>query len=433
MTPILAEILFILLLIVANGLFAMSELAVVSARKSRLKQWASRGNRKAQVALDLANDPNRFLSTVQVGITLIGTLAAAFGGATIAEAIEARLKRVPSLAPYGEAIGLAVVVAGITYFSLVLGELVPKRLALSNPERIASVVAGPLRRLSILGVPLVRLLSSSTETILRILGIRQSAEPPVTEEEVNILLKQGTQAGVFEPAEQEMVKRVFRLGDQRARNLMTPRTEVVWIDPSDPLEEVRRKVTESPHSQFPVCAGSLDDVLGVVPAKHLLVSDLIRQPFDIKGILQIPLFIYEGTRGLTVLELFKQSGRHFAIVLSEYGSVEGLLTTNDILEAIVGDLPREADIGDQRAVKRPDGSWLVDGSLDVAEFRDLIEAPRLPEGDYHTVAGLVLGLLGRIPTVADSFEWDGFKFEVLDMDGHRIDKVLVSPKGNPAP
>ncbi len=433
MTSILLEVLFILLLIAANGVFAMSELAVVSARKARLQQWADRGDRKAQAALDLARDPNRFLSTVQVGITLVSTLAGVFGGATIAENLATRLEQLPALAPYAEAIGLAVVVAGIAYVSLVLGELVPKRLAMSAPERIASAVAGPLRWLSIVGVPLVRSLSVSTEAVLWLFGVRPPSEAPVTEEEVNVMLKEGTQAGVFEPAEQEMVKRVFRLGDQRASQLMTPRTEVVWIDPSDPPEEIRRKVTECPHSQFPICEGTLDAVLGIVRAKDLLVSSFVRPTYDLKGLLQVPMFIYEGTRGLKVLEMFQQSGRHVALVLSEYGSVEGMLTTNDIFEAIVGDMPREADLGDQRAVRRPDGSFLVDGTLGAAEFRDLIEVAQLPEGDYHTVAGLVLGQLGRIPAVTDSFVWNGFRFEVVDMDGHRIDKVLVSPADSPRP
>lgn len=430
MTPILAEALFVAMLIAANGAFAMSELAVISARKARLRQRAERGDHKARAALDLAEDPNRFLSTVQVGITLVSTLAGVFGGATIAESIAARLERVAALAPYAEAISLVVVVAGIAYVSLVFGELVPKRLAMSDPERFASAVAGPLRWLSAAGVPLVRLLSLSTEAVLQLLGVRPSDEPPVTQEEVNILLKEGTRAGIFAPAEQEMVRRALRLGGRRASQLMMPRNEVVWLDPSDSPEEVRRKVTGSPHSQFPVCDGSLDGVLGMVRAKDLLASGLNGRAFDIKGLLQVPFFIYEGTRGLRVLEMFRSSGRQVAIVLSEYGSVAGLLTPSDILKAIVGDLQGEAEAGDRRAVERPDGSWLVDGALAADEFLDLTEVARLPRGEFHTVAGLVLAQLGRIPAVADSFEWDGLKFEVVGMDGHRIDKVLVTPAGN---
>ena len=427
MSTVLLEVLFILLLIAANGVFAMSEMAIVASRKARLRQWADEGNRRARIALEMANDPNRFLSTVQVGITMVGTLAGVFGGATIAENIAVRLEQVPRLAPYGETIGLAVVVAGIAYFSLVFGELVPKRLALSNPERIAAIVAVPLRLLSVVGVPMIKLLSVSTEIVLRLLGIRPSTEPTVTEEEIRALVKEGAKSGVLEEVEHEMVKRVFRLGDKRASALMTPRTEVVWIDVADSPDELRRKITESPHSRFPVSDGTLDNVLGVVQVKDLLVHGFAGRPFDFKGLLIVPLFIYEGTTGLKVLEMFKNTGTHIAFVLDEYGSVEGLLTLNDILEAIVGDMPSEADADDPRAVQRPDGSWLLDGMLSIDEFDDLFEPIRLPEGDYQTLAGFVVTQMGRIPSVADSFVWGEFKFEVMDMDANRVDRLLVAP------
>jgi putative hemolysin len=431
MSPILLEILFLFLLIAANGVFAMSELAVVSARKSRLRQWAESGDRSARTALELSSDPNRFLSTVQVGITLVGTLAGVFGGATLAEDIADRLERFPSLAPYGETIGLAVVVAGIAYFSLIFGELVPKRIAMSHPESIACLVATPLRMLSVVGVPIVRLLGGSTELVLRFFRVRRSAESSVTEEEVKAMVKEGARAGVFEEAEHEMVKRVFRLGDKRAAALMTPRPDVVWLDVADPPEVIQRKITESPHSRFPVCEGALDTVLGIVHVKDLLVHGFIGQPLDFRGLLTMPLFIYEATPGLKVLEMFKSSGTHIAIVLDEYGLVEGLLTLNDILEAIVGDMPDEADASDRRAVKRPDGSWLLDGMLSVDEFRDIFEPVHLPEGDYETLAGFIITRLGRIPEVADRFEWGGITFEVVDMDGNRVDKVLVAPVQSP--
>lgn len=426
MSAILLEALFLFLLIAANGVFAMSELAVISARRSRLRQWAESGDRGARVALGLANDPGRLFSTVRVGITLVGTLAGVFGGATVAEDIALWLGRYPTLAPYGETIGLVVAVVVIAYFALTFGELVPKRIAMSNPERIASIVARPLRLLSVLGVPIVRLLSGSTEIILKLLRIRPSAVSSVTEEEVRDLVKEGAQAGVFEEAEHEMVKRVFRLGDKRAAALMTPRNDVVWLDVADPPDVIRRKITESPHSRFPVCEGALDSILGIVQVRDLLVQGFGGQPLDFKGLLNMPLFLYEATRGLQVLEMFKSSGTHFAIVLDEYGLVEGLLTLNDILEAIVGDMSSEAEVGDRRAVQRPDGSWLLDGMLSIDEFQDLFEPVHLPEGDYETLAGFVLTRLRRIPSVADRFEWGGITFEVVDMDGKRVDRLLVA-------
>lgn len=425
MSIILLEVFFIGLLIVANGIFAMSELAIVASRKSRLREWADQGSRRARIALEMANDPNRALSTVQVGITMVGTLAGAFGGATIANKIAVELQEVPSLAPYGETIGLAIVVAIIAFFSLVLGELVPKRLALSHPERIATFVAAPLRMLSMIGVPLIKLLSGSTELILRLFGIRPSTEPTVTEEEIRALVKEGAKTGVLEEVEHQIVKRVFRLSDKRASAFMTPRTDVIWIDVSDSPDEIRRKITESPHSRFPVCDGTLDNVLGVVQVKDMLVRGFAGRPYDLKGLLIVPLLIYEGMNGLKILEMFKRTGTHIALVLDEYGSIEGLLTLNDILEAIVGGMPSESEAEDSMAVQRSDGSWLLDGMLSIDEFDDLFEPIRLPEGDYETLAGFVVTKMGRIPAVADSFVWGELKFEVMDMDANRVDRLLV--------
>jgi putative hemolysin len=427
MTAILIEVAVILLLVMANGVFSMAELAVVSARRPRLKQWADRGDRRARVALELAEDPNRFLSTVQVGITLVGTLAGVFSGATIAAHLANRLEQVPALARYGEALALAAVVAGISYVSLVLGELVPKRLALSSPERIAAVVARPLHGLSRIGVPVVRLLSASTDAVLWMLRVQPVQAPPTSEEEVKVLLREGTRAGVFEPAEHDMVKRVFRLADRRAASLMTHASDVVWLDVADPPGEIQRKIMESPHSRFPVCEGSLDNILGIVQVKDLLAHGFTGRPFDIRGILKLPQFLYEGMPGLKVLELFRTSAPHMGIVLDEYGTVVGVLTLNDILQAVVGDLPNGDEPGDLPAKRRDDGSWLLDGMLAIDEFKDLLDVGELPEGDYRTVAGLVLVRLGRIPAVADSFEWGSLRFEVVDMDGNRVDKVLVTP------
>jgi len=427
MAEIATQLIIIFFLILANGLFSMAEMAVVSARKTRLLERAERGDRRARVALDLIADPNRLLSTVQVGITLVATFAGVFGGVTIAEELADWLAAFPVVGPYAKPVSLAVVVGGLTFVTLVLGELVPKRIALSRPEAIARLVAVPLRWISAVGVPAVRLLGASTDAVLFLLRVGPPPDPGVTEEEVNVMLKEGTRSGVFELVEQEMVRRVLRLGDRRASRLMTPRTEVVWIDVSDPPEEIRRKVTESPHSRFPVCDGTLDNVLGIVEAKDLLAHGLTHQPFQLKGLLRVPLFIYEGTLGLKVLETFRLSGTHVAVVISEYGSVEGLLTPNDLLEAIVGDLPEGDTPGDQRVVRRPDGSWLLDGMLGTDEFKDLFPRFTPPEGDYGTLAGLVLAGLERIPSVSDTFDWDGLRFEVVDMDGNRIDRVLVAP------
>lgn len=426
MTYIAFEVGVILVLIVANGAFAMSELAIVSARKSRLRQSAESGDAGSRIALELAENPNRFLSTVQVGITVVGTLAGAYGGATIAKHLAEILKPVPNLAPHAEAIGLAVVVVVISFLSLIFGELAPKRLALSHPERIAATVARPLRLLSALVVPLARFLGWSTDLALRAFGVREATGAAVTEEEIQLLVRESAEAGVIEAAERDMVRRVFRLNDYPARLLMTPRRDMVWVDVNEPLESLRRKVLESPHSRFPVCDGSPDDVLGVVQAKDLLGQDLEGRPLGVRGLVRVPLFVFEGMTGSRVLEQFKASRMPMAIVLDEYGSVEGLLTLNDILEALVGDLPEPGDSPESRAVQRADGSWLVDGALPIAELRDRFPLPPFPEGDYGTLAGFVLMKLGRIPNIADQFEWSGLVFEVVDMDDNRIDRVLIS-------
>jgi putative hemolysin len=298
---------------------------------------------------------------------------------------------------------------------------------MSHPERIAAAAARPLRGLSVVAVPVVRLLGFSTEIVLRVLRVRTGTRPPDTEEEVKVLLKEGTQAGVFEPAEHDMIKRVFRLGDRRAGSLMTHAKDVVWLDIADAPDEIQHKITASPHSQFPVCEGTLDHVLGVVHVKDLLMQGFAERPFDVKGIVTVPLFFYEGMPGLKVLEMFKKSIIRMGIILDEYGAVQGVLTVNDIFEALVGDLPAPAEEGDQRATRRPDGSWLLDGTLSVEDFKDIFRLIEVPAGDYHTVAGLVLAQLVRIPLVADWFEWRGLRFEVVDMDGKRVDKLLVAP------
>ncbi len=424
------EVLLILVLLIANGVFSMSEMAIVSSRKTKLQQMANEGDKKAGVALDLANEPGHFLSTIQVGITLIAMLTGAFGGATISEHLAAQLRTIPIIAPYSEVLSLALVVIGLTYLSLIIGELAPKRLALHNPERIASIVAGPMRFLSLLTFPIVRLLSFSTDLVLRVLGVKPPSESPVTEEEIQVLLQEGTEAGVFEEAEQDMVEGVFRLGERRVSALMRPWTEIVWLDVNDSAEEIRRTMTDSSYSRFPVCDGGLDHVLGVVQAKELLVRSLAGQPLDLKAALKKPLFVPESMPASKLLELFKGSGTHLALVIDEYGGLAGLVTINDIVEEIVGDI----ELGEPEAVQRQDGSWLLDGMLLVDDFKELFNISKLSdEGEYQTLGGFVMMQMGRIPSAGDRFEWDRFRFEVMDMDGNRVDKVLVQVKPEEPP
>ncbi|MGB3138576.1 MAG: hemolysin family protein [Nodosilinea sp.] len=428
MPDIALKSVLILLLIVANGVFSGSEIALVSARKARLEHQARRGSAKARLALRLANNPNDFLSTVQIGITLIGILSGALGGATIANALRQRLDYVPALAPYSNMLSLLVVVGLITYLSLVIGELVPKRLALSYPEAIARQVARPMQRLSWLAAPLVALLGFSTSFLVNLLGLKERPEAAITEEELRLLIDQGTEAGTFEVAEQEMMGRVMQLGDRPIRSIMTPRTDIEWLNADASFAEHSELVMQSAHSHFPVCNHSIDDCVGVVSLKALLPNYLSQsEPGILANLLHPPLFVPESTYVLKVLELFKASGTHFAMVLDEYGGVEGLVTLNDVVEAIVGDLPSLDDADDPMITQREDGSWLLDGLLPVDELKELLHRDRLTEDEdsYHTLAGFVIRHTGRIPSTGDFFEWEGMRFEVVDMDGRRVDKVLL--------
>jgi putative hemolysin len=424
------EILIIFLLTILNGIFVMSELAIVSARKIRLQQLADRGDVKARAALELANAPNQFLAIVQVGITLIVILSGAFGEGTIAKRLVPALGLIPWLAPYKEAIASAVAILIITYLTLIIGELVPKRLALNYPERIASAVAIPMRMLAAIASPIVYVLSASTDMVVRMLGIKPSTEPLVTERDITDLIEQGTEAGTFEEAEQDMVERVFGLGDKPVSALMTPRPDITWLDLEDSPDENQQKIINSTYSRFPVCQDSLDHVLGVIPVSDLLARSLSGQPLDLTVSLQQPVFVPESMGGLKVLELFKQTGTHMALVVDEYGVTQGLLTLNDIFVEIVGDVPSADEAEDPPIVQREDGSWLVDGMLPVQELFELLDIEELPgeqKGNYHTMGGFVMTHLGKIPTAADHFELDRFRFEVMDMDGNRVDKVLVMP------
>lgn len=425
MNVIIFEVLLILLLILANGIFAMSEMAIVSARKIRLQQFADKGDETARVALELANTPDRLLSTVQIGITLIGILAGAFGGATIAEQIAFQINQIPALSGYGEAIGLIIVVTAITYLSLVIGELVPKRLALSNAERIAVLIARPMRFLSWLATPFVSLLSFSTSVVFKVLRLRPSDEPPVTEEEIKILIEQGTQAGVFEETEQNLVGRVFRLGDRRVSALMTPRPDIFWLDLNAPEAETLQKIAASEYSRFPVCRGAIDNVIGTLKAKEYLAAKLGDPTVSLDAFIREPLFVPETSSAFQVLEMFKTARTHLALIIDEYGTIEGLITTNDFLEAIAGEAA-QMNAEDSLIVQRDDGSYLIDAALPIDEFKDFFAVELGEDGDYQTLAGLILAKLRHFPSVAESFEINDLRLEIVDMDGRRIDKVLVS-------
>jgi putative hemolysin len=429
LTDFVLETLVIFLLIAANGLLAMSEIAIVVARKARLQQSANSGDVGARTALELAAHPNRFLGTVQIGITLVGILAGAFGGATLAHKIEHFAVGVPLLTPYAGVIGVGVVVVAITFFSLVLGELAPKRIALVHAERIASAVAAPMRFLSRLAFPLVRLLGASTDTVLKIFKVKPSKEPHVTPEEIKILVEQGTALGVFEESEQDMIEGVLRLDERPIGAFMTPRTQMVWIDLADSPEALRTKIVSSRHSRFPVILGSFDNVLGFVSAKDILKQSLSGQPTNIRQALGPPLFVPETASALKVLDLFKREGTHFALVTDEYGGIQGLVTDRDILEAIVGALPSRDEPSEPEVTVREDGSWLVDGLLNIDRLKETLEMDTMPDeesGHYHTVSGFMMTQLGGIPAVGQHFEWKGFRFEVMDMDGRRVDKVLIA-------
>jgi putative hemolysin len=437
MSSITLEILVILLLVLANGVFAMAEIAVISVRKTRLQELAEQGNKNARAALELANSPNRFLSTVQVGITLIGILAGAFGGATLSKTLAIYIRLIPGLAEVSQALSLGIVVLTITLLTLVIGELVPKRLGLNNPEKVSVALARPMHFLALLTAPAVHLLSLATETVLKILGIESStAEPLVTEEEIKVLVRQGAEAGMFEEAEQDMVERVFRLGDERVSALMTPRLDIVWLDLNDSHEVNRQKLINSRHTRFPVCHDSIDNVLGVLSVSDVLARCLSNEPLDFTALLQQPLFIPESTRALKVLELFKQSGTHIALVVDEYGVIQGIVTLNDVMEVIIGDIPFADHPYESPAIQREDGSWLVDGMLTVEKFKEIFDLvgmlPGEEQGNYQTLGGFVITHLGRIPTAADHFEWYHFRFEVMDMDGNRVDKMLITPLKRPS-
>lgn len=435
MGEITTEMILILLLIVANGIFAMIELAIVSSRKVRLKNMIKNGNKNAGIALKLAEEPNTFLSASQIGITLIGILSGALGGATLSDNLRQYFLTVPILAEYAHALSIGIIVIVITYFSLVIGELVPKRLALNNPEKIASRFARLMKILSTINYPLIKILSFSTDLFLKILMVKPSKDQPVTEEEVRVLIQQGTVAGVFEEVEKDMIERIFRLGDKTVNMIMQQRMEIEWIDLEDEKETIREKIRNSRHSRLPVCDGSPDSVSGIIEVKEVLASGIDREDFDIKPFIEDALIVPESMHAIKAVKVFRESGHHIAIVVNEYGGTEGLLTLIDLVEAIVGEISSPEEQNEPMVFKRDENSLLIDGMLPVDELKEQLQVSSLPYEDtagYQTIGGLVLAYLGKIPAVGEKFTWDRFTFEVVDMDGRRIDKVLVTIEKPPA-
>ena len=429
---ITTEIILILAIILVNAIFVLSEMSVASSRKARLQQRINDGDRWANTVLQLIENPNLFLSTVQIGITFVSVLIGVVGGVTLLGPVRSLLATVPAVAQYADSLALALVVIGITFVSIVLGELVPKRIAMHNPERIAGLLAGPMAFVSMLFRPFVWVLGKITDFILRLLGIQPGKELPVTEEEIQLLIDQGTQAGVFEEAEHDMVEGVFSLADQRVYSLMTPRPDIVWLDIADSVEEIRQKLEQSNFSRFPVRQGSLDVIVGIVKARDLLVQSLNNEPIILKNLLKPAFFVPETMFASRALEVLKEKGTDMLLVIDEFGALQGLLTINDILEEIVG----EMEIEEPQATQRQDGSWLLDGMLEVDEFKEIFHLPLLPhEDEYETLSGFVMVSLGRVPQPTDRFEWHGLNFEVMDMDGRRVDKVLVTtlPQRSSAP
>ncbi|MCQ3931539.1 MAG: hypothetical protein DPW16_13860 [Chloroflexi bacterium] len=430
MSNVAFEILIILLLILGNGVLAMSEAAIISARKARLERLSDEGHAGAKSALELAKNPTRFLSTTQIGITLVGILAGAFGGATVAEKLAEALDGIEPLAPYSNGIALALVVLTITFLSLILGELVPKRLALNNPERIASLVAGPMNFLSKITAPIVTSIGFTTDIALRLLGVKPSIEPPVTEDEIRILIEHGTQAGVFDEAEQDMVDSILSLDQTRVKELMTPRTKVIWLDVDDSIEANLQKIAGSGFSYYPVYQDSPDNVVGIASVKDMWAKTIKGEKLDLKECLRKPTFVPETVFALKMLDIFQESGEHVALVLSEFGGVEGLVTLIDIMEAIVGDLPSLSEIAEAQPFQRVDGSWLLDGLLSIDEVKEMFELEADLQGEenntFSTLGGFLVMNLERIPKAGDYLESAGLRFEVMDMDGNRVDKVLVT-------
>jgi putative hemolysin len=430
----MADIFIILALILLNGIFSLAELAVVSARRMRLERMALEGDSGAAEAIRLAEDPSRFLSTVQVGITLIGIFNGAFGEASLVARLTPALSRIGVEDAYARPIALIIVVMAITFVSIVLGELVPKRIAIVYPEQLAALMARPLRNLSHLMHPVVRLLSLTTDFVMRLLGMRHHKEEVATEEEVTGMIKESTDAGVFEKAEYDIAARALRLDDWHLRALMTPRIDLEFLDLDQPLADNLARIADSPYSRFPVFRGDRNQVLGVVRARNLFGQAIRRQSLqaiDIEGALDPLLYVPESSSAIDLLEQLKQHHAELAMIVDEYGDIQGMVTLTDVMGALVGEVPDFEGGEHPDAVRREDGSWLVDGGMVLERFRDLTSAGmEFPDEDsdaYHTLAGFILYQLGVIPKPGDALDWGGWRFEVVDMDGNRIDRLLVAP------
>ncbi len=421
------EILILIGLIVLNGVFAMSEIALVTSRKARLMKLAAEDDKPASIALKLGENPTHFLSTVQIGITSIGILNGIVGEAALAAPLSRELYSLGMTMATASATATATVVIAVTYFSIVVGELVPKRLGQINPERVARLVARPIQVLALITGPFVTLLSISTNVLLRLIGIKQNAQPNVTVEEISAILEEGTESGVIEQHEHDMVRNVFRLDDRRLASLMVPRSDVVFIDITQPTEENLRQLIESEHSRFPVCEGGLDNMLGVIHAKQALACVAKGQAPDFSVNLHPVLYVPETLTGMELLEQFRANNMQMAFVIDEYGEIEGVVTLQDVLEIVTGEFTT-SNVEDAWAVQRDDNSWLLDGTIPIPELKDRLQLKSVPEeqrGRYHTLSGMIMLLLGRIPTAGDQVSWEGWRFEVVDMDEKRIDKVLA--------
>jgi len=411
----------------------MSELALVTSRHSRLARLAADGDASAEVAIRLGEDPTRFLSTIQIGITSISILNGIVGEAVFASPFAAWLQTLGVNQDSSELGATALVVLVITYLSIVIGELVPKRIAQFNPEGIARLVARPIHILAIIAHPFVRLLSKSTDALLKMMGMSQIVGRSLTEEEIHAMLEEGSEAGIIEQHEHNMVRNVFRLDERQVGSLMIPRADIEYLDANQPLEANLLRIAQSDHSRFPVCRGSLSDLLGVTSFKQLFNETISGRTPDLTTQLNPCVFVTESLTGLELLAQFQGSGTHMVFVIDEYGEVQGLVTLQDVLEAVTGEF-MPTDIDDRWAVQREDGSWLLDGMIPVPELKDQLELKSVPEEDkgrYHTLSGMVMWLLGRPPAVADVVEWEQWRLEVVDLDGKRIDKVLASHLSKP--
>lgn len=422
------ELLILVLLILLNGVFALSEMAIVSSRKPRLQAMADKGNAGAKTALRLLEDPSKMLSTVQIGITGIGVIAGAYGATSLADDLTPWVASLhTALVPHASAIAFGLVILATTFLSLVLGELIPKRIALTAPEGFASIMAPMMAMIEVIASPLVWILRASTESVIRLLGLHHTRQEDVTEEELQSLIVEGERAGVIEEEEREMIQGVMRLGDRSVKAIMTPRTEVIWLDPDTPRDELLKEITDSGHSRFPVANGNADQIVGVVQTKELFAHLARTGTIDLKAVMHQPAFVPETMPVLKLLESMRGNPVRMVIVSDEYGAVQGIVTAADLLESIAGDDALSIEEGLSPPVQRDDGSWLVDGMTPVDEFEQLVGVRGLDEDEgYSTVAGLVMHLLRAVPKTGDKAVRDPLTFEVVDMDGRRIDKVLVS-------